>query len=81
MQTRRWVDSICDSWDFNKVIPCHFDAPIPAKPADVKRAFTFVYEQTEELEGGEGKQGRNAAGPLAWLSSLFKKQKVRVGDQ
>lgn len=76
-QTRRWVDSICSDWDFNKVIPGHFDAPIPAKPADLKRAFSFAYEPTEEEESSEGQPEKGIKGLLA---ALFKKkdQKVRV---
>eukprot|EP00983_Pelagomonas_calceolata_P110291 1159652-Pelagomonas_calceolata.AAC.23 len=71
-ETRRWVDSICNNWDFNKVIPCHFDGPIPAKPADVKRAFTFAYEMTEDLDE-ESKPAKNG-GVLGWFTSLFKKE-------
>ena len=36
LQVRRWVDSICNSWDFNQIIPAHFDAPIAAGPADFR---------------------------------------------
>jgi len=74
--TRRWVDSICNNWDFNKVIPCHFDGPIPAKPADVKRAFTFAYEMTEDLDE-ESKPAKNG-GVLGWFTSLFKKEEKLV---
>lgn len=36
LQVRQWVDSICSSWDFKQIIPAHFDAPIPAGPADLR---------------------------------------------
>ena len=32
--TRAWVDDVAASWPFTRIIPCHFDAPIAAKPAD-----------------------------------------------
>jgi len=77
-QTRRWVDSICNDWDFNKVIPCHFNAPIPARPADVKRAFAFAYEQTEQLKENEQREQQGGSGPLSWLTSLFRRRMPKV---
>ena len=32
--TRAWVDDVASSWDFKRIIPCHFEAPIAARPAD-----------------------------------------------
>jgi Domain of unknown function (DUF4336) len=31
-----WVDDIARSWRFRQIIPCHFDAPIAAGPADLR---------------------------------------------
>jgi hypothetical protein len=36
LATRAWVDDIASSWDFRRIIPCHFDAPIAARPADLR---------------------------------------------
>lgn len=41
--TRQWVDAICRDWDFRRIIPAHFTAPVPATPADLRAAFSFVY--------------------------------------
>lgn len=46
--TKRWLDGICASWDFVRIIPCHYAAPIKAGPEDLKRAFSFVYEGKEQ---------------------------------
>lgn len=43
-----WVDSICTDWSFRQIIPCHFEAPLKAGPAEFRRAFTFAYQQLEE---------------------------------
>ncbi|KAF8071318.1 rbm8a [Scenedesmus sp. PABB004] len=40
-----WVDAICADWRFERVIPCHFAAPVRAGPAEFREAFRFVYEQ------------------------------------
>lgn len=60
--TRQWLDEICAEWAFRRIIPCHYAAPIKAGPADLKRAFSFVYE---------GLEARAPAGNL--LASLFSK--------
>ena len=33
---RAWVDDMCDSWDFKRVISAHFCAPVEAGPEDVR---------------------------------------------
>jgi hypothetical protein len=30
------------AWDFQQIIPAHFQAPIPAGPEDFRRAFAFL---------------------------------------
>jgi Domain of unknown function (DUF4336) len=40
-QTIAWVDRVA-KWDFSQIIPCHFDAPIPATPAQFRSAFDFL---------------------------------------
>ncbi|KAG2424024.1 hypothetical protein HXX76_014848 [Chlamydomonas incerta] len=42
-----WVEDICGEWDFRQVVPCHFEAPVKAGPAEFRRAFAFAYEQAE----------------------------------
>ena len=38
---KAWVDTIC-SWPFETVIPAHFDSPIKATPATLRKAFAFL---------------------------------------
>jgi len=36
-----WADAIA-AWDFQRIIPCHFTAPIVASPTEFRQAFTFL---------------------------------------
>ena len=38
---RAWVSTLC-SWDFQRVVTAHFDAPIQAGPAELRRTFAFL---------------------------------------
>jgi Domain of unknown function (DUF4336) len=40
-QTIEWVDRVAQ-WDFQQIIPCHFDAPITATPQQFRAAFDFL---------------------------------------
>jgi Domain of unknown function (DUF4336) len=48
--TIEWIDRICE-WDFDRIIPCHFDAPITATAIDFRRAFDFL-EDPPKLRSG-----------------------------
>lgn len=37
-----FADGVATDWDFNRIIPCHFDAPIRAGPAEWRSAFDFL---------------------------------------
>ena len=39
--TIAWVDRV-SQWDFDRVIPCHFDAPIATTPQEFQAAFSFL---------------------------------------
>jgi hypothetical protein len=43
-ETIDWADKIA-SWDFQWIIPCHFDSPIKAAPYQFRRAFSFLEKQ------------------------------------
>ncbi len=43
-ETIDWADTIA-SWDFQQIIPCHFDAPIKAQPHQFRQAFSFLEKQ------------------------------------
>jgi hypothetical protein len=40
-QTIAWVDCVAQ-WDFDQIIPCHFDAPITTTPQQFRSAFDFL---------------------------------------
>ena len=39
--TLDWVNRVAE-WDFQTIIPCHFDAPIAATPTEFRQAFAFL---------------------------------------
>lgn len=43
-QTLEWADKVA-LWDFGRIIPCHFDAPIEATPRQFRSCFTFLEHQ------------------------------------
>lgn len=43
-QTIEWIDRVTQ-WDFEQIIPCHFDAPITATPQQFRAAFSFLADQ------------------------------------
>lgn len=44
-----WADKVA-SWEFQQIIPCHFDSPIQAGAHQFRQAFTFL----EKAGDGEG---------------------------
>ncbi|HIK06549.1 MAG TPA: DUF4336 domain-containing protein [Trichormus sp. M33_DOE_039] len=42
--TINWANQVA-SWDFEWIIPCHFDAPIKAEPHQFRQAFSFLEKQ------------------------------------
>ncbi|QIR35370.1 DUF4336 domain-containing protein [Tolypothrix sp. PCC 7910] len=43
-ETIDWADKVA-SWNFEWIIPCHFDAPIKAQPHQFRQAFSFLEKQ------------------------------------
>lgn len=43
-ETIDWADKVA-TWDFQWIIPCHFDSPIKAKPYQFRQAFSFLEKQ------------------------------------
>ncbi len=39
--TLAWVDRVAQ-WDFEQIVPCHFDAPVAATPTQFRAAFGFL---------------------------------------
>ncbi|CAM9600890.1 unnamed protein product [Chrysoparadoxa australica] len=57
---RDFVDDVT-KWPFQRIIPCHYAAPVKAGPAEYRRAFAFAFttEQAALKRGGP-----------SWLSNL-----------
>ncbi|MEH2237698.1 DUF4336 domain-containing protein [Nostoc sp.] len=49
-ETIDWADKVA-SWDFQWIIPCHFDSPIKAEPHQFRQAFSFL-EKQPAVSGG-----------------------------
>ncbi len=43
-ETLDWATKVA-SWDFQWIIPCHFDSPIKAEPRQFRQAFSFLEKQ------------------------------------
>jgi hypothetical protein len=48
-QTIAWVDRIAQ-WQFDRIIPCHFEAPITTTPQAFRSAFAFLEGCPDPLE-------------------------------
>jgi Domain of unknown function (DUF4336) len=40
-ETLDWASRVA-SWDFERIIPCHFDSPIASSPREFRQAFSFL---------------------------------------
>lgn len=49
-ETIAWADKVA-SWGFQRIIPCHFDAPITAYPQQFRQAFSFLEKQPSVVMG------------------------------
>jgi hypothetical protein len=46
-ETLAWVDKVA-TWNFQQIVPCHFDAAIAASPHQFRQAFTFLEQPSTE---------------------------------
>ncbi|PSB58259.1 DUF4336 domain-containing protein [Chamaesiphon polymorphus] len=67
-QTIAWVDRIVQ-WDFDRIIPCHFDAPVIATPEAFRAAFSFLECRSTpaELPATDMQLLRKIDRQLVWL--------------
>ncbi len=49
-ETLDWATRVA-SWDFNRILPCHLDAPLLADSRQFRRAFAFLEKPVPGLEG------------------------------
>jgi len=40
-ETIDWADKVAN-WDFQRIVPCHFDSPIDTSPQEFRQAFSFL---------------------------------------
>lgn len=45
-ETLNWANQV-SQWDFNRIIPCHFDSPIIATPEQFRQAFSFLEQNSD----------------------------------
>ena len=45
-----WANKVA-RWNFERIIPCHFDAPIKASPSEFRQAFAFLEKNPPQLFG------------------------------
>ncbi len=44
-----WANHIA-SWNFNRIIPCHFDAPVTTNPQEFRQAFAFLAHNSAQKD-------------------------------
>ncbi len=47
-RTLQWVEQVCQ-WQFERIIPCHLEAPIAARPAELSRAFALFRDPDQQV--------------------------------
>ena len=48
-ETLDWANKIA-TWDFSRLISCHFDAPVAVRPEEFRRAFSFLEKSCPEAQ-------------------------------
>jgi len=41
-----YINRITSRWNFQSIIPAHFNAPAPGTPRDLQQAYAFAYKST-----------------------------------
>ena len=48
LQVGLWVNRVTDRFDFVRIVPAHWEAPILAKPVDLRGAFRFLEDEAAD---------------------------------
>ena len=52
-QSQRWIEDITRNWEFKRIIPAHFAAPVPATPRDLRcMRFVLTYLRRQSSHRG-----------------------------
>ncbi|HAJ62980.1 MAG TPA: hypothetical protein DCP31_30240 [Cyanobacteria bacterium UBA8543] len=46
METLDWANKVA-SWNFQRIVPCHFDSPVEVSPRQFRQAFAFLEKKPE----------------------------------
>ncbi len=49
-ETLDWAEKVA-SWNFQRIVPCHFDSPIETSPQQFRQAFAFLKKNSLLAEG------------------------------
>jgi hypothetical protein len=47
-ETSEWVSRVA-SWEFDRILTCHFASPIMAQPRDFVKTFSYLQQDVEDL--------------------------------
>ena len=67
-RVRSWADRVVTRWDFDQIVPAHWEAPIRASPKDFERAFAFL-----EDDGIDAFPANDLARGLKPIADIFVK--------
>lgn len=60
-ETIEWANKVA-SWNFQRIVPCHFDSPIEAGSRQFRQAFTFLEKKPSVGEGVVGSESQPLPG-------------------
>lgn len=75
----RFVEEVADAFSFTRIVPCHFDAPVKATPAQWREAFNFLRRSPIGGRWGRRARAEQPDADLAFLRS-FEQGLVRAGS-
>lgn len=65
-KVKQWVERVTSRWEFDKIIPAHWEAPIPSSPNELKRSFRFLDDDTvDPFPANDLKRGLKPLADLA----------------
>jgi hypothetical protein len=75
--TLTWVDRVAQ-WEFEQIIPCHFDAPVAATPAQFRAAFDFLAPDSlpDLIPAADVQLLRQIDRQLTWWQIIYPAQKL-----
>ena len=72
-RVKSWVDRVASRWNFDRIVPAHWEAPIIAGPDDFKKAFRFLEDDSiDAFPENDLKRGLKPIADVA-LNTLGKK--------